>query len=104
MVRVDTTWSGFGSDRLLVGYTKTSTKPPTTWETVVLYTQLPGSSVANFLGHFEVIDRLAQPLSASWRIASLAVGFLLQAVVFALPFWAVARCIRWRQYIRRNLQ
>jgi hypothetical protein len=82
---------------LSAGIPHPSTEPPTTWQIVVVYTQWPGSSVVGFLGHFDVVSHLREPFSAIWAVAIIAIGLFIQAVVFAAPFWAVSRYIRWRQ-------
>ena len=77
---------------------KDSTQSPTTIETVLGYTQLPGAGAFHLLfGTLgSAIDALPPVLGFCIGVLGFAVVFLIQVGFFALPVWLVCRWWRLR--------
>jgi len=68
-----------------------STQTPTTWQTAIWYTQVPGASVfATFAVLKQALDRLPSPVGAAGAVVIFGLAFLTQAAGFAFAVWTVA--------------
>ena len=78
-----------------------STQPLTPWERMAGNALAPAGAVfgvmAALFGH--AIDRLPAPFGSAAAMTMLVIAFLVQAAIFALPFWA----LRWFVKRRRRM-
>ena len=68
---------------------KDSTQPETGFQLVTAYTQAPGMFA--FFRFGELIGELPAGIAIPLELLNLAAAFLIEAGLFALPFWFVAR-------------
>lgn len=77
-----------------------STRPPTAWQTVVGYTQLPAVSLANALTY--VVDRfpyaIPPPLRTIGALVTLGAEFLVQVAIFSAIWFVAITSVRGRNF------
>jgi uncharacterized membrane protein len=70
-----------------------SEDPLTPWQRIAGYLLMPAGTVAGAfaatLGH--AIDRLPKSIATSIVLLTFVIGFLLEAAILAVPFWALTR-------------
>ena len=86
--------SGVEVIALLTSIPRDSTPPETGIQLIAAYTQVPGMFA--FFRYSDLVQHLPAVIAVPFSLLGLAGAFLIEAGLFALPIWCVARW--WRRF------